>query len=250
VIFVVLLAVGALLAQYLLTREPSRPAAAADAAPSSPAPTHTVAPVTTPSLPALPKPPSRPADQLADWAGRVAPVVDIPVVALEAYGYAELLTKRDDPGCHLGWTTLAGVGEVESHHGQLNGAVLLPNGRSRPEILGPPLDGKNGNALVPDTDAGAYDGDPTYDRAMGPMQLLPSVWAIYAADADGDGILDVYDIDDASLALARMLCAGNEDLNQLSGWNAAIGRLHPGETYAKAVFTAADHYGQLSKSIG
>jgi membrane-bound lytic murein transglycosylase B len=203
----------------------------------------------TPSLPSLPTPPPRPADQVAEWAGRVSTVVDIPVVAIEAYGWAAVLMGRDDPGCHLAWTTLAGIGEVESNHGQRNGAQLLPNGRSKPEIVGPQLDGKNGNPLVPDTDAGAYDGDPTYDRAMGPLQLLPTVWAVYAADADGDGILDPYDIDDASLALARMLCAGTEDLNQLPGWTAAIGRLHPGETYANAVFTAADHYGQLSRSI-
>ena len=95
-------------------------------------------------------------------------------------------------------------------------------------MVGPLLDGKGGRALVRDTDAGAYDGDATYDRAIGPLLLMPSVWNAYAADADADGVLDPYDIDDAALAVGRMLCTGAEDLNRLPGWTAAVGRLHAG----------------------
>ena len=85
---------------------------------------------------------------------------------------------------------------------------------------------------------------------MGPVGLTPTVWRGYGIDADGDGILDPYDIDDASLALARQLCSGNEDLAQWAGWNAAIARHHSGSAYARSVFTAADSYGQRTKNMG
>lgn len=197
----------------------------------------------------LPTAPVRPADQLQPWARRISDVINVPVVAIQAYGYAQLTMDRDDPSCHLGWTTIAAVAEVESAHGQANGAVLQSNGRSAPLIVGPVLDGKNGRLLVNDTDAGAFDADSTFDRAMGPLGLTPTTWRGYGIDADGDGILDPYDIDDASLALARMLCAGDEDLNKQSDWNAAIARHHPGSTYAKSVFAAADSYGQRTRNM-
>jgi membrane-bound lytic murein transglycosylase B len=139
---------------------------------------------------------------------------------------------------------------VESAHGQLNGAVLLSNGRSAPLIVGPLLDGKNGRALVWDTDAGGFDGDTTYDRAMGPLGLTPTEWRAYGIDADGDGIQDPYGIYDASLAMARLLCSSNEDLSQRAGWDAAIARHHPGSAYNKSVFTFADSYGQKTKDLG
>jgi membrane-bound lytic murein transglycosylase B len=193
--------------------------------------------------------PDRPADALAPWASRVGAVVDIPVVAVQAYGYAQLVLHSARPDCHLGWTTLAGIGEVASHHGQAGGAVLDRGGRSTPPIVGPPLDGRDGRALVTDTDAGAFDGDANYDRSMGPLLLLPAMWSTYASDGDDDQIQDPYDIDDASIAVGRLLCAGNEDLNQLSGWTAAVARLQQGEEYARAVFRAADSYGQRSRNI-
>jgi len=201
-------------------------------------------------LPPLPTPPARPADALADWAGRVAAAIGVPEVAIQAYGYAQLVMQDADPTCKVGWTTLAGIAEVESFHGQAGGAVLGKNGRSDPVIVGPLLDGQGGRALVRDTDAGAFDGDATYDRSMGPVRLTPQQWRANASDADGDGIQDPYDIDDASLALARLLCSATDDLSQLPGWNAALRRYHSGDAYARSVFQAADGYGQRTRSIG
>jgi hypothetical protein len=200
-------------------------------------------------LPTPPTPPTRPADQLGPWAARISAQIGVPPVAIQAYGYAAEAMRTGDPQCHLGWTTLAGVGQVESSHGQSSGAVLEVSGRSTPVVIGPALDGRGGRALVHDTDAGAFDGDSTYDRAMGPMHLLPAEWRRYSVDADADAIADPYDIDDATLALARLLCAGPEDLSQLSGWNAAIARHHPGTAYATSVFAVADNYGRQTLNI-
>jgi hypothetical protein len=35
---------------------------------------------------------------------------DIPLVALEAYAFAELKVAQTNPACGLRWTTLAGIG--------------------------------------------------------------------------------------------------------------------------------------------
>lgn len=199
--------------------------------------------------PALPTPPARPADQLAEWAAKVAAAVDAPAIAIQAYGFAQLALAQLDPQCRLSWTTLAGIGEVESRHGQADGAVLQPSGRSSPVVMGPVLDGRNGRPLVTDTDAGAFDGDSTYDRAVGPLHLMPSAWRAYAIDADGDAIVDPFDLDDAALTLGRLLCSGTEDLAVRSGWNTAIARYRDGNAYRRTVFAAADKYGEQTKSI-
>lgn len=200
--------------------------------------------------PTLPAPPARPADALATWATKVGGALGIPETAVQAYGYAQLALAQLDPQCHLNWTTLAAIGAVQSQHGQLGGAILLPSGRSQPPIQSPPLDGLQGRPLVRDTDAGAFDGDPAFDRQMGPMKLLPSQWQQFAVDADGDGILDPYDIDDATVTLGRLLCAGGADLSSATGWHAAIGRYQAGATFGAAVFAVADDYGRRSRSVG
>jgi hypothetical protein len=70
----------------------------------------------------------------------------------------------------LPWGVLAGIGQVETNHGQ-NTAV---------------------------SSAGA----------MGPMQFLPSTWSIYGVDGDGDGKANILDQVDAVYSAARYLCAG------------------------------------------
>jgi membrane-bound lytic murein transglycosylase B len=127
--------------------------------------------------------------------------------------------------------------------------MLDKNGRSTPPILGPALDGKDGRPLVPDTDAGAYDTDPDFDRGMGPLMLLPSVWRVNASDGDNDEILDPYDIDDASVAMAKALCAAGDDLSQINGWNAALGRVSSDSALIQSVYQAADSYGQRTRNV-
>jgi membrane-bound lytic murein transglycosylase B len=196
-----------------------------------------------------PAAPQRPADALAAWATRLSGPLSIPVPALEAYGYAQLATQQTTPNCHLRWTTLAGIGKVESTHGSANGSRLLADGRVQPPILGPVLDGSHGTSIVRDTDQGRFDGDRTYDRALGPMQFLPATWQRYGSDADADGTADPNDIDDAALATARYLCAAGRDLDETGDWWTAILTYNGVSEYAMNVFDAADSYGRISRSV-
>ncbi|MFG2037603.1 lytic murein transglycosylase [Dactylosporangium sp. NPDC048998] len=189
----------------------------------------------------------RPADVYGAWAGSRSVRLDIPVVALQAYAYAEAVTVRSYPKCHLTWTTLAGIAKVESDHGRANGSVLQDDGRSVPPIIGPPLDGQNGRQAIADTDQGALDNDRTWDRAVGPMQFLPSTWRAYGLDADNDGVIDINNINDAALTAAAFLCANNRDLSTLDGWNAAIHAYNVPEEYRAAVFNATNEYGRRDR---
>jgi membrane-bound lytic murein transglycosylase B len=179
----------------------------------------------------------------------VSPVVGVPVPALKAYGYAQLRTTLALPGCHLSWTTLAGIGKVESGHGAAGGATLRSDGEVTPPIVGPVLNGEGGRALVRDTDLGHYDGDSSYDRAIGPLQFLPATWEAYQADGDADGRRDPSDINDAALAAANFLCAGGRDLARPADWWAAVLAYNNVTAYAQSVFAAADQYGRLSRTV-
>jgi hypothetical protein len=189
----------------------------------------------------------RPADVLANWAVPMAIKVNIPVVALQAYAYAELVVRHNQPACNLSWTTLAGIGKIESDHGRAQGAKLGSDGKALPAIIGPPLDGQGGRKSIPDTDGGTVDTDRSWDRAVGPMQFLPSTWKQYAVDADNDGVTDVNDIDDAALAAGNYLCASNRDLATPQGWKAAISAYNAVDPYVQDVYNATDSYGRLSR---
>jgi hypothetical protein len=189
----------------------------------------------------------RPADVLATWADPMAAKLGIPEVALQAYAYAEITARRSQPGCNLTWTTLAGIGKIESDHGRAQGAKLGQDGKALPSIVGPPLDGQGGRKAIQDTDGGQLDTDRSWDRAVGPMQFIPATWKQYAVDADNDGVADINDIDDASLAAANYLCASNRDLATPDGWKAAIASYNAVDIYLQDVYNATDDYGRRSK---
>ncbi|WP_326549573.1 lytic transglycosylase domain-containing protein [Micromonospora sp. NBC_01813] len=198
--------------------------------------------------PLTPAGPARPASALSPWAAQTASRVSIPVVALEAYGYAELVLANTTPGCNLSWTTLAAIGMIESTHGTANGSRLDSDGRANPPIIGLPLDGAGGRQRIADTDDGRLDNDPVLDRAVGPMQFIPTTWAEFGVDADNDGATDPQDIDDAALAAANYLCRNGRNLSNPSDWWSAILSYNNVQPYAQAVFDTANEYGVRSRT--
>jgi hypothetical protein len=91
------------------------------------------------------------------------------------------LYRRAAPSCPgLPWTVLAAIGTVETGNGR--------------------------------------DVHRSIAGAEGPMQFLPSTWATWGYDADGDGKADINDPVDAIFSAARYLCAagagrGGQSLN-------------------------------------
>ncbi|MCX4096182.1 lytic transglycosylase domain-containing protein [Nocardia sp. alder85J] len=186
--------------------------------------------------------PGRTAEQLHGWAESQSGTLGIPVVALEAYGYAAAVMARSRPGCGIGWTTLAGIAAVESKHGSHGGSRLDADGTVRPPIRGVPLDGSPGVARIVDEAATARAGSPVYVRAMGPFQFLPETWQHWGVDANGDGTADPDNIDDAALTAARYLCASGGDLTTADGWQRALMTYNQSTAYMARVRTHAAAY--------
>ena len=140
----------------------------------------------------------------------------LPSALLSAYQSA---VHRVPASCHLSVPLLAAIGQVES--GSLVGRTIDAQHRVTQPVLGPVLNG-NGFAAVPDTDNGTMDGDTRWDRAMGPMQFIPSTWREYGVDANGDGVKDPQNVDDAAASAAAYLCAGGRDLGTQAGEREAV----------------------------
>ncbi len=166
----------------------------------------------------------------------------IPAAALAAYQRAETVINKADPSCRLSWQLVAAIGRVESNHGRANGNTLDDSGLAVPGIYGIPLDGTQGTAAIADTDAGQFDTDSAWDRAVGPMQFIPSTWSVVGVDADGDGQRNPQDINDAALASAVYLCSGTDDLSTEAGQRAAVFRYNHSESYVSTVLNVMDAY--------
>ncbi len=150
-------------------------------------------------------------------ARAMALVVDtnLPLVALDAYVHASDLVNGQRPGCHMDWSLLAGIGQVESHQGTFGGAHLNPDGNVSRPIYGIALDGSGGNERILATGGG-------FARAEGPMQFLPSTWAVVAVDGDDDGVRDPQNLYDAAATAASYLCREGRDVATDGGRRAAI----------------------------
>ena len=165
----------------------------------------------------------------------------IPNAALKAYSRAQQVLAQVDPACHLPWTLVAAIGRVESNHGRFGGNALNSQGVAVPGIYGPRLDGVS-TAQITDTDAGAFDGDGAFDRAVGPMQFIPGTWRSMGVDGDGDGVRNPQDIDDAAMSTAVYLCSGKTDLSKASDLNSAVLRYNHSQQYVDLVVSIAKAY--------
>jgi soluble lytic murein transglycosylase-like protein len=105
----------------------------------------------------------------------------------------------------LSWTVLAAIGQVESGHG------------SNPST----------------SSAGA----------MGPMQFLPSTFASYAVDGDGDGQANIMSPYDAIFTAARYLCANGAGRGPDALAN-AIWHYNHADWYVQLVLSLARQYAE------
>lgn len=183
-------------------------------------------------------------DGTADSVVAGASTSGIPSSALSAYQRGSQIINAADMSCNVPWELLAAIGRVESNHGQYGGNVLGSDGVSQPGIFGPQLNGKNGTQAITDTDGGQLDKDTVYDRAVGPMQFIPSTWSSVKVDADGDGQRNPQDIDDASLASGVYLCSGTDDLGTRAGQEAAVFRYNHSRAYVDLVLRIMEAYSQ------
>ncbi|MEO5982225.1 MAG: lytic transglycosylase domain-containing protein [Pedococcus sp.] len=147
---------------------------------------------------------------------RRAGATDVPVILWTAYRSA---VASAPSSCRLPVQLLAAIGQVES--GSLAGRRLDSSHRVVPAVLGPVLNG-GGFAAIFDTDNGRYDGDTMWDRAVGPMQFIPSTWQSWGRDGNADGARDPQNVEDSAFSAAAYLCANNRDLSTSAGLRSAI----------------------------
>ncbi|RFU85276.1 lytic transglycosylase [Streptomyces triticagri] len=163
----------------------------------------------------------------------------IPATVLDAYKKAESALREARPGCNLPWQLLAAIGKVES--GQARGGKVDRDGTTLSPILGPQLNG-DGFAKITDTDGGAYDGDTTHDRAVGPMQFIPQTWSNWGKDGNKDGKKDPNNIYDAALAAGHYLCGDGRDLASTADLHRAILSYNRSQEYLNTVLTWLEYY--------
>jgi Transglycosylase SLT domain len=168
----------------------------------------------------------------------------IPALTLRAYREAAAWAAGFDPDCRLSWTVLAGIGRIESNHGLFGGPAtrFSAAGTVSPRITGPPLDG-NGVARIADSDGGRWDGDATWDRAVGPMQFIPTTWRSLGRDGNADRVADPNNLFDAAVSAAGYLClSGDGDLGDPAGLRQAIYAYNHSWSYVDAVLGWARLY--------
>jgi cell wall-associated NlpC family hydrolase len=125
-----------------------------------------------------------------------------------AYQALYLAAAKTCPG--LPWSVLAGIGEVESDHGQSG---------------------------LPGVHSGA-----NYAGAEGPMQFEPATFAAYAVNADPSAPLSPYDPADAIYTTARMLCASGARGGSPAGISQAIFAYNHASWYVSEVLSWAGKY--------
>ena len=169
------------------------------------------------------------------WVARTARAAGIPAPAVRAYGAATLRELAADPGCHLAWTTLAGVGWVESQHGTLGGLRLGADGRPSRQIDGPVLDGSGDVAAVPG-DAGSWQ------RATGPLQFIPSTGSAGAPTATATESPTRRTSTTRRTPPHATSARPGPTSPPAPGWSAAIFSYNHSDAYVRSVYDAAQAY--------
>lgn len=169
----------------------------------------------------------------------------IPTVAYDAYVAAAGASSTITTACDVEWQMLAGIAQVESRHGRLDASHTIDSdGNVTPPIRGRPLNGTGGTQTIPDTDAGELDGDATWDRAMGPLQFIPTTWAELGRDGNGDGVADPDNIYDAALTAVAHLCLREPgDYEVREQLRRALIAYNASGEYADRVLEWMDRYG-------
>jgi membrane-bound lytic murein transglycosylase B len=236
----------------------SQPTSSGGAATVAPIGLTTTAP--TDPLALAPKPDLREFRQVARKPAAAAPIRKLPKVQLEtvsvggippvplqAYRAAAQQLAVSQPGCHVPWWLVAGIGFVESGHAHSGGSLVVGwDGVARPPILGPVLDGSQGFMPIHDTDQGVYDGNRKWDRAIGPMQFLPSTWQTWGPPGNLDGHANAQNIRAAALATAGYLCASGSDVSQPRAMALAVFSYNHSFDYVRLVLSVGARYAGVS----
>lgn len=173
--------------------------------------------------------------------GLSVPGTDMSLVVIDAYFRASIQMAERRPGCGISWDQLAGVGLIESRHGSYGGNTVGFDGRTSGEILGPVLDG-DPFAAIPDSEGGALDGNTEWDRAVGPMQFIPTSWQIYGLDGNADGLKDPHNLYDAAYAAAEHLCRGYSGIQGDAVYRRALLGYNRSAVYGSDVMAARRGY--------
>jgi hypothetical protein len=88
----------------------------------------------------------------------------------------------------------------------------------------------------------------SYAGAVGPMQFMPATWSTYGVDGDGDGSVDIADLEDSVSSAVNYLCAnGAGEPERLRN---AIWHYNHSDAYVSEVMARASSYGVSAGSSG
>jgi membrane-bound lytic murein transglycosylase B len=168
--------------------------------------------------------------------------LDFRFVNFNAYFRAAKLMRIIDPTCGIRWSAIAAIARTEGRHGTYGGSEVDANGNLTKPIYGIPLDGTNGTAALGDTDDGEFDMEPDFDRAVGPMQFIPSTWKAFARDGNNDGKADPQNMYDSALTAAVYLCRQGPGLDTDEGLRRAFFSYNRDHSYVELVLKRAHDY--------
>lgn len=185
-------------------------------------------------------------------AAAASGALGITPVVFSAYVAAETNAPDVAEGCVVDWPIIAGIWKVESNHATYRGRTVTPDGIVTPPLYGITLDGSTpGTARILDTDGGVLDGDPTWDRAVGPAQFLPGSWRAYGQDGNNDGEKDPQNVFDAALATVAHLCVtAPGDYTNPNDLAAALLRYNNSAKYVTTVTGWITYYRSFSFTQG